>query len=409
MIQSDADELVEDAEIDGLSKRSGFGSFLKGLLLGAVCSGAVLIGLSLSHPLPQTLPGLGTVHIEGQTSVQTSGRTEAQTPEQVVIAEQALETVEPVESSAPPEGAEAVPAQATLSAPQQPTAEAEPSAPSTATGAEAPAATSDEQIAAVAPAIAVPEAVALPPVPPLALSGPAIEVNARAFEAPPNAPLLAVVLADAGNGALETDALALMTMPLTLAIRPEGSSSTALAKAARDAKHEILVQLPFARSEEERSSGFLHDGQSGPDRAALTERNLAQLPDALGVAPPDGAILLQDAQAMQSVLDPLQQHGFAFIDITSGNGSRVGPIARSAGLKYGETNRYAPAGASAEDVYNTIETAAFQARQRGSAIVQIEASRDALTAILRWGLEKDRRPVWFAPVSAVLKRQSAAQ
>lgn len=476
MVQTDPDELVEDAEIEGLPKRSGFLSFLLGLALGGVTSAAVLLGLSLSHPLPRDLPGIGNVRIEGSQA--------ATAPTQVVIAEQtsasnvttqvpsSTDTTSAEKDAVTPDGvrsddAESAPASlsdsgaetvaaetsedvtATITtesadgdAQQVQTSGTEPSVGESTTASEIssqitsqdtlqgasqtePAETEqaettspqaveettdpDLQVAAVTPTEPLQPADPVPEVPELNLSGPAIEVNARAFDAPPNAPLLAIVLEDAGNGALETDALTLMTMPLTLAIRPEGAESTALAEAARSAKHEILVQLPFARSDAEQSAEYLHLDMSDPDRNNLTHRNLAQLPGAIGVVPPDGATLLNDAQAMRSVIEPLEKHGFAFIDVTAGSGSKVEALARAAGLSYSETSRYVPEGATDQQVFTSLESAAFQARQRGTAIVQINASRAALTAILRWGLEQDRRPVWFAPVSAVLKRQAATQ
>ena len=43
MSETVVDELVEDAEIEGLPRRSRFSSFLKGTVLGVLVSGAVLL------------------------------------------------------------------------------------------------------------------------------------------------------------------------------------------------------------------------------------------------------------------------------------------------------------------------------------------------------------------------------
>ena len=425
------DDLIEDAEIDGLGKRSGFGSFLRGLLLGGLVSGAVLLGLTLSHPLPGNLPGIGAVQIEGSTQTvvqqtetatvasdppapQTDASAPASTEHEPSVAEspEQVEQVEPQTAPAadsPAEAPEPV-AEPEQTAPSEaPAVSTEPLEPPTPTQETSGSTDETTELAAVtptAPAVAPP----VEPEPPaLSLSGPALIVNARDFTSPDNAPLMAVVLDNAGNGTIEPDALALLTMPLTLSILPTGSDSTALAESARAARHEILVQMPIATSGEQIGAGILHAGLSLEAIQALTQRSLATLPTALGITPPNGAVLTNDANAMQAVLQPLQEHGFAYIDLPAGSGSVVASLAKDAGLAYSASSRYVPAGATADQIFTGLENAAFQARQRGSAIVRVEASREALTALLRWGLEKDRRPVWFAPVSAVLKRRNSTQ
>ena len=243
----------------------------------------------------------------------------------------------------------------------------------------------------------------------ITLAGPAIEVNARSFEAPAGAPLLAVVLTDTGNGTIEPDMLPLLTMPLTLAIDPTQANGATLASSARVANHEVLAQLPFARSEAEAGAGLLHAGMSADEIRGLTVRSLAALPEALGATPPEGAQMLREREAMQPVIAPLKQHGFAFIDLLPGGGSVAGELAGTDGVPYAEVSRVVSAASDGDQIFTNLENAAFQARQNGTAIVEIAASPQALTALVRWGLEKDRRPVWFAPVSAVLKRRAEGE
>ena len=243
----------------------------------------------------------------------------------------------------------------------------------------------------------------------LNLSGPALQVNARKFEAPDSAPLLAVVLDDAGNGAIEADALSLLTMPLTLAIRPEGDASVALARAAHAANHEVLAQLPMARTPDESGQGVLRSDQSAGDLRDTTLRHLADLDVAIGATPPEGALLTRNRDALQAIIGPIADHGFAYLDLDPGIGSEAERLSTAAGVVYAGSDRFVPAGKDDAQVFTSIENAAFQARQKGTAIVYITASREALTALLRWGLVKDRRPVWFAPVSAVIARRAATQ
>ena len=86
---------------------------------------------------------------------------------------------------------------------------------------------------------------------------------------------------------------------------------------------------------------------------------------------------------MTAITRPLEEHGFIWVGQSPGNGSAVPGIASEAGFGFAETGRFVEAGATGEQIFNGLEAAAFQARQRGTAIVRIPSSRDALTALLR--------------------------
>ena len=248
-----------------------------------------------------------------------------------------------------------------------------------------------------------------PPAAEPALDGPALEVNARAFNAPEGAPLLAVVLADAGNGEVPEEALTLMTMPLTLAIRPDGAPARELADKARGAGHEILAQLPVSREAEGEAQveGDLSTLVPEDQLQVLTNRYLAEFEMAVGVTAPEGARLLTNQRAMEAVLGPVTTHGFAYLDLKAGIGSTARRIAGETGLAYVQSNRYVAAGATLDQVYQMLEGASFQARRQGSAVVSISASPAALTALVKWGLERGGKEVWLAPLSAVIARQQA--
>ncbi|MEM7683576.1 MAG: hypothetical protein AAF293_02040, partial [Pseudomonadota bacterium] len=269
------DDLVEDAEIEGLPQPSRFWSFVKGALLGVIASVAAAIGLTLSNPLPDNLPGVGTVRIDQDAASAPSGPvgvTDSATEEPENASVQAGTEADTAQPEAPEQGVEIAivqtPVAGDADAPSEDAAvvEAEdvsPIAPapapedgdaSTATAPETEDASSDPasepdpaedesdiEVSAIAPSNDLAEPVAQPEPEPLAFAGPALNVNARTFDAPGSASLLAVVLEDAGNGSISLDKLGLLTMPLTLSIRPDSAASVDLAKAARAARHEVLT------------------------------------------------------------------------------------------------------------------------------------------------------------------------
>jgi len=251
----------------------------------------------------------------------------------------------------------------------------------------------------------------------ISLPGPALRVNARLFEAPPDAPLMAVVLRDAANGRMPTEALVWMTMPLTLSIRPVDPFSRRFAEEARAAGHEVLVELPMAMDAGDAPSAALASGDpemlsramAADDLVTRTALYLAALDIAIGATASEGAPLLRDRDGMRAILRPLSEHGFAWVEPRERIGSLAGQLARDSGPVWTAGDRSVSDGAGEDEIYRSLTTAAFKARRQGTVIVFLPTGPDTLKGIIRWGLERGGQEVWFAPLSAVIERRRADQ
>lgn len=475
------EEFVEDAKIDGLERGSWFGGVLKGVLVGALISGAGIVALSLTQPLPEHLPGVGTVKVVGapnrvevQSTPSSSGEYESadeagsdqkderatqdevsgeKTEQEALTGDEAVseddgDTKQPSSADqaepsddASTEGSDANTSEKddasrkTGSVEAALTADAERSQsndvegqsadenPSSAAGDQTGASQADEdqprdessesfEVATLpAPQTTTTEeqptaeqTTQVIRVPELTLDGKALEINARPFEAPEDAPLMAVVLTDAVAG-VQPEALSLLTMPLTLAVASGAKDGRALADVARAAGHEILAELPMA-ADEGAEAALMAPGQSEAELAAQTVASLAALDVAVGVTAPDGARLLQDIGGMRAVLGPVAKHGFAWVDPKTGAGSAARSVATAEGAAWTTSDRLVAADATEEQIYQNLESASFQARRQGSTVVFLTAGQPALKALLRWGLERGGQEVWFAPISAVIARRS---
>lgn len=218
----------------------------------------------------------------------------------------------------------------------------------------------------------------------------ALKINARAYEAPAGAPLMAVILVAGAKNAITPERLNLLTMPLTVAIRPDAPGSTELGAAARAAGHEVLADLSLTGTP--------------PDRLAeRTREEMATLDMAVGATAANGA---EDAGRLAPVLDQLQEGGFAWVDTGTGIGTPAERIAREGSVTYTQTNKFVPAGAGEGRISEAIRTAAHQARQWGTSVLILPGDDAALKELVHWGLENDRRPVWFAPISAVIRKRA---
>ncbi|MEM1162730.1 MAG: divergent polysaccharide deacetylase family protein [Pseudomonadota bacterium] len=279
------------------------------------------------------------------------------------------------------------------------------SEPEQADANEATTEQTDEVVAALTPPEdeATAEAEAAPEI---VLPGPALDVNARAFDQSATTPLMSVVLMDASNGVVSAETLQVLTMPLTLAVSPEGTDARDLAEAARAAGHEVLVELPLAvRSGDEIGEGLTAEA-SASALSLASAKALGRLDMAVGATAPDGAAMLNASTAMAAITKPMAEHGFAWVEPRAGVGSAVQRLATTSDLVYAQGNRVVAAGASPDQIYQVLEGAAFQARRDGASIVFVAASQNALQALVRWGLERGGQEVWFAPISAVIRKQT---
>lgn len=223
------------------------------------------------------------------------------------------------------------------------------------------------------------------------LSGPAIEVNARAFTPKPGAPLIAIVLKDATAEKLPIAALGMLQMPLTMAIPTDVPGAEEFAAQLRAAGYEVLAQLP------------LGSRRTPEELAEDTTMDLVTFNMAIGATGAADGRIVSDRAAMSAILTPMAKHGYAFLDLQSGISPVAAEIAAESGQPYASVERLAVEGASEQQVFQVLEGAAFQAEQNGMAIVSISSSSDAVRALLRWGIERSGTKVQFAPLSALIR------
>lgn len=315
--------------------------------------------------------------------------------------------------AAPPEQA---PATAALAPDPAAAAPGPATAPSPATApdgapASAPQPTAVEpEVPAVAPAPAAPVPAAADPgpataAPVLALAGPALEVNRRAVDLPAAAPAIAFIVSDAAEpGGITPDMLAGLPFPVTLGIVPGTEAAAALAVAAREAGHEVLVQLPTEPlggriGAEAALTADLGSAETSARALAL----LAALPQGVAVSTYPGAGAA--GAATDALMALLAQHGFGYFESRAGAGGVAELGARRAGVPFAAADRTVQRRATRSQLTQQIDAAAADAARGQPQIVMIPATAEALRAVVGWSLERGgkARPV---PLSAVLQARA---
>ncbi|HUF55743.1 MAG TPA: divergent polysaccharide deacetylase family protein [Thermohalobaculum sp.] len=423
-----------------VSRRGGVGGYIKGFLFGIVLVVLVLVGLAFLAPVGE-LPGEGEltavedgepdlaaatpelgdqaeaglelveesveeVLAEDDPTVEIEGVAEEDLP-----VEEALEDVDPAlgeasdegalrpvelaelpgelpaggDEALEPGGADEVPAEldAILDGVTGTDGDAEPET-DTGASSEADQGTGDALASATPPPLAETR--------PIALDGPALEVNAASYAAPETEPVIGVIMDGVAGSELSPDVLFALPVAVTLGIVPGREGDEALAEAARARNWEVLAQLPFAGGEGEAMPGALSAGMPAEEIAERTEALMGRLSQAVA-ATSEGP--LEDPAAVEALLQTLEAHGFGYV----GTGGAAGE-----GPPNAEPTTIVPRDASAEEVLAVLQEAADEAGPGGASLVVLPPTRAAAEALARWSGEAGAGLV--APLSAVLRRQA---
>lgn len=240
---------------------------------------------------------------------------------------------------------------------------------------------------------------------PIELSGPALVVNAAAYEAEPETPLVAVVLDDTGANPMLHEALFALDMPVTVGVVAGGAGDDATARAARGAGFEVVAELPIVAPGEAEGAVLEYNlpAEIAAERAALLMR---RLPMAVAATPPLAASLPPDRGVLKGILETVGPLGFAYVV----HGVPLGAPApvNSSGFEWivGVSRFTIPSGATAAEAHGVLDRAAAEAEDTGAAIVMAAADEEALLALQLWAGGGAVGAAQLAPLSAVIRRQN---
>lgn len=240
------------------------------------------------------------------------------------------------------------------------------------------------------------------PVGPIELSGPALVVNAVPFDAPPDKPLVAVVIDDAGADPMLHESLFALDLPLTIGVVSGGAGDTVTARNARDAGFEVVAELPFAAPGEAEGAALEYN-LPAEEAAARTELLMRRLPVAVAAAQPLAAPAPPSPKMLGAMMEVLGPLGFAWLEhgIAPGSPSSIG----GSGLDaiFGVSRFSIPSGTRGAEAHGILERAAGAAAESGAAVVMAAAEEEILLAVQLWASGDKAR---LAPLSAVIRRQN---
>ncbi|WP_342104444.1 divergent polysaccharide deacetylase family protein [Methylobacterium sp. SI9] len=232
----------------------------------------------------------------------------------------------------------------------------------------------------------------------------ALDVYARTEE-PGTGPRIAIVVTGLGVGQAAT-AGATVRLPasVSLAFLPYGSEAERAAARARDAGHEVFLQLPmepFDYPDSDPGPQSLLTALKGPENADRLAWALARFPGYVGVVNFMGSKLMADA-AFEPILREIGARGLGFLDDGTGpkpanapaNKTRT-PIAR-AEIVLDATPR-------ADAIDAALAQAEARARANGFALVSASGTALTVDRIARWARDLDARGLRLVPASVALR------
>lgn len=239
--------------------------------------------------------------------------------------------------------------------------------------------------------------------PPIALSGPALAVNAVPFEADNETPLVAVVLDDTAAKPLLHELIFAQELPLTVGVVAGRDGDGVTAEGARSAGMEVLAELPIARPGVAMGDELVY---GLPEEEAMRRADLLmrRVPMAVAASQPMAENIPPDASVLLGIGAALQPHGFGWLDkdvalMDAAPGKAAGlpvPVAAS---------RFAvPEGADLAAVLQVLDAAAEDAKIRGAAVVLAPPSEAVMGAMQLWSSTGAAK---LAPLSAAIRRLSA--
>lgn len=254
------------------------------------------------------------------------------------------------------------------------------------------------------------------PLPRIAPDG---ERPAQAFAQPvkpsannPNVAKVALIVTGLGISASGTSAaLARLPGAVSFAFAPYGADLDRLAERAREADHELLLQIPMEPID-------YPDNDPGPQTLLTTldtEQNLQRLYSLMGrmqgyvgIANYMGTRFTASEPALTPVLRETARRGLIYVEDGSSARSIAGQIAGANNLPYAKADLAIDAVPTGVEIDRALGRLEMIARERGIAVGVAKALPVSIDRIANWAKSAERRGIVLVPITAVAVRAKSS-
>jgi uncharacterized protein len=218
---------------------------------------------------------------------------------------------------------------------------------------------------------------------------------------------IALVVTGLGIGQAATqDAIAKLPPAVTLAFAPYGAEVAKAAARAREAGHEVMVQVPmepFDYPDNDPGPQTLLAGAKPAENADRLAFVLSRVPGAVGAVNYMGARLTGEAPALEPVLREIGARGLGFLDDGTSPRSLAMETGRRAKAPVARADAVVDALPRPEAIDRELARLEETARKKGFAVGSATALPLTLDRLARWSRDLEARGILLVPASRALR------
>lgn len=204
---------------------------------------------------------------------------------------------------------------------------------------------------------------------------------------------------------------AIETLPpeVTLSFAPYGDNLQDWITKARQAGHEVLLELPmepFGYPQNDPGPYTLLTSLSASENITRLQWLLSRFTGYIGVMNYQGARLVTDEKGLSPILSALKSRGLMYVDNGASNRSLVSSIAPGIGLPFIEGTRNVDPARSPDIIALSFTALEASAQSNSPAIGIASGFPVTVDAIADWTKTLGAKGITLVPVSATLKTQS---
>ena len=200
------------------------------------------------------------------------------------------------------------------------------------------------------------------------------------------------------------EAIASLPAEVTLAFASGGNSIDRWMQTARQAGHEILMQVPmepFDYPNVDPGKNTLTVDASAAENAGRLHIALSRTTNYVGVMNYLGGRFVTEGTAMKPVMDELAARGLMFLDDGTSARSLAEQLAAGARGPYAAADLHIDKTRERGDILKKLDEAERTARAKGYAIAIGSAFQGTVSAVTEWVAEARKRGIEIVPVSAL--------
>ncbi|MGD9537389.1 MAG: divergent polysaccharide deacetylase family protein [Alphaproteobacteria bacterium] len=237
------------------------------------------------------------------------------------------------------------------------------------------------------------------------------QVYARPFAAAEGTPRLAIVVAELGFNQATTEAAIKLPPEVTLSFSPYAPELAALVAKARQAGHEVLLDLPMEPASypaDDPGPQALLTSLDAAGNIARLEQVLGGAQGYVGVISQMGSKFTTSQDALRPVLGALSERGLLFVDGKTSTTSVAATLAEQLKLPSAANDRFLDNEATRMAIDDELSAVEGDARRAGVALGVARPFPVSLQRLAAWLPTLASRGIALAPVSAVIDQQAEA-